>query len=79
MTVDPAVTEHHADHDGKIWHFCSASCRAKFAADPARYLAKADRPTPDEPVGAIWTCPMHPEIRRPEPGACPICGMALEP
>jgi heavy metal translocating P-type ATPase len=26
-----------------------------------------------------WTCPMHPEIRRPGPGACPICGMALEP
>ena len=27
----------------------------------------------------IWTCPMHPEIRRNEPGSCPICGMALEP
>jgi Cu+-exporting ATPase len=26
-----------------------------------------------------WTCPMHPEIRRSGPGACPICGMALEP
>src|SRR5688572_31558195 len=26
-----------------------------------------------------WTCPMHPEIRRAVPGACPICGMALEP
>ena len=26
---------------------------------------------------AEWTCPMHPEIRRPGPGACPICGMAL--
>jgi Cu+-exporting ATPase len=26
-----------------------------------------------------WTCPMHPEIRRPGPGSCPICGMALEP
>ena len=29
--------------------------------------------------GTIWTCPMHPEIRRSEPGNCPICGMALEP
>jgi len=28
---------------------------------------------------AIWTCPMHPQIERSEPGACPICGMALEP
>jgi Cu+-exporting ATPase len=39
-----------------------------------------------EPVGPAvqathteWTCPMHPEIVRPEPGSCPICGMALEP
>jgi len=29
--------------------------------------------------GAIWTCAMHPQIRLKEPGACPICGMALEP
>lgn len=27
----------------------------------------------------VWTCPMHPEIRRNGPGSCPICGMALEP
>jgi Cu+-exporting ATPase len=33
----------------------------------------------DVPPGAIWTCPMHPEIRQDHPGACPICGMALEP
>ena len=31
------------------------------------------------PAGAIYTCPMHPEVRRDHPGACPICGMALEP
>ncbi|HUD97841.1 MAG TPA: copper-translocating P-type ATPase, partial [Woeseiaceae bacterium] len=31
------------------------------------------------PAGTIWTCPMHPEVRRDKPGACPICGMALEP
>jgi P-type Cu+ transporter len=39
-------------------------------------------PTPDSriPVGSTkWTCPMHPEIVRDAPGACPICGMALEP
>ncbi len=34
---------------------------------------------PADAVAAEWTCPMHPEIRRPGPGACPICGMALEP
>ena len=31
------------------------------------------------PEGTIYTCPMHPEIRQVGPGACPICGMALEP
>ena len=31
------------------------------------------------PVGTIYTCPMHPQIRQPAPGNCPICGMALEP
>jgi Cu+-exporting ATPase len=30
-------------------------------------------------AGTIWTCPMHPQIRRDGPGQCPICGMALEP
>ena len=29
-------------------------------------------------AGVIWTCPMHPQIRRDAPGPCPICGMALE-
>jgi len=38
------------------------------------------RPAPDTPPqGTTYTCPMHPEIRRAAPGACPICGMALEP
>ena len=80
MTVDPARTQHHADHEGAPYHFCSAGCRAKFVADPAAYV----RPKPAlraEAVapGAVWTCPMHPQIRRPGPGSCPICGMALEP
>src|SRR5579872_2445390 len=78
MTVDPDKTRHHAEHDGTIWHFCSAGCRAKFIADPERYLASAASRAVVEP-GTTWTCPMHPEIRQDHPGACPICGMALEP
>ena len=78
MSVDPATTAHHADHDGKAFHFCSAGCRNKFIADPAKYLTKTTAPVP-APEGVIWTCPMHPQIRRNGPGACPICGMALEP
>jgi Cu+-exporting ATPase len=31
------------------------------------------------PAGAVYTCPMHPEIRQDRPGSCPKCGMALEP
>ncbi len=79
MMVDPHTTSHHAHHEGRPFHFCSAGCRAKFVADPARHLS--DRPDAHAPVaeGTIYTCPMHPEIRQPGPGSCPICGMALEP
>lgn len=79
MTVDPATSKHRFDHSGETFHFCSAGCRAKFAADPAKYLAKEKAPAPQMPAGTIYTCPMHPEIRQVGPGSCPICGMALEP
>ena len=36
-------------------------------------------PAPSDPPGTIYTCPMHPEVRQDHPGACPKCGMALEP
>jgi Cu+-exporting ATPase len=78
MTVDPETTPHHASHDGQDYHFCSAGCRTKFVADPQAYLGDR-RPEPEASPGAIWTCPMHPQIRRDGPGTCPICGMALEP
>lgn len=56
MKVDPATTSHHASHVGHEWHFCSDKCRAKFVADPERYLTP---PEPaDAPAGTIWTCPM---------------------
>ena len=81
MEVDPATTEHVAEHQGVVHHFCSAHCRARFTADPEAFLGGED-----EPAAAVsgaeqveYTCPMHPEIRQLGPGACPICGMALEP
>ena len=79
MSVDPATTPHVATHAGTHHYFCSAGCLAKFNADPMRYAGDAPRPTESAPEGAIWTCPMHPEVQRPGPGSCPICGMALEP
>jgi len=96
MSVDPATAKHQADHAGATYYFCSAGCRGKFVADPARFLAEpAHKPADDAhgnahhasdasppkpaPPGAIYTCPMHPQIRQDHPGNCPICGMALEP
>jgi Cu+-exporting ATPase len=79
MTVDPATSKHRFDYRGETYHFCSASCRTKFEADPASYLEKDSKPKAAVPEGTIYTCPMHPEIRQVGPGSCPICGMALEP
>ncbi|MGL9619081.1 heavy metal translocating P-type ATPase [Bradyrhizobium sp. U531] len=79
MSVDPATSKHRFDHHGETFHFCSAGCRTKFEADPGKYLAKEKAPEPEMPAGTIYTCPMHPEIRKVGPGSCPICGMALEP
>ena len=79
MSVDPTTATHIATHGGEQHYFCSAGCLAKFEADPDHYAAKDAGGDTDAPEGAIWTCPMHPEIQRPGPGSCPICGMALEP
>src|SRR3954468_4377887 len=79
MSVDPATSKHRFDYRGETYHFCSAGCRTKFAADPASYLEKNSKPKAVAPEGTIYTCPMHPEIRQVGPGSCPICGMALEP
>ncbi len=77
MTVSPETAKHKTAHHGETFYFCSGTCKAKFEADPERYLApkKAEATDPT----AIYTCPMHPEIRQIGPGSCPICGMALEP
>ncbi len=78
MSVDPTTTAHLASHGGQDYFFCSAGCRTKFIGDPMRYLNPRVEAEPAVP-GAIYTCPMHPEIRQEGPGSCPICGMALEP
>ena len=78
MNVSPAETAHHATYAGHEYHFCSDGCRRKFIDNPRDYLASSPAPS-DASVGAVWTCPMHPEVRQDHPGVCPICGMALEP
>ncbi|MEP6564716.1 MAG: heavy metal translocating P-type ATPase, partial [Mesorhizobium sp.] len=70
--------KHSLRHEGQDFYFCSAGCKAKFEAEPVKYLG--NRPEPKAmPKGTQYTCPMHPEIVRDKPGSCPICGMALEP
>ena len=95
MRVDPLTSKHRAGHEGHTYHFCRDACRTKFVTEPAKYLTPAGETpaTPvREPAtktagvapglsaaGTIYICPMDPEIRQSTPGACPICGMALEP
>jgi Cu+-exporting ATPase len=81
MKVTPGKEAGTVDHAGKRYFFCSKKCVAKFEANPATYLAPkpATAPAAAAPAGAIYTCPMHPEVRQVGPGSCPICGMALEP
>ncbi len=81
MTVDPTKDNPFVEHEGSRYEFCSSGCLGKFVADPGRYLQERD-PAPEvtaEEAGALYTCPMHPEVVQEGPGACPKCGMALEP
>ncbi|MBS0364652.1 MAG: heavy metal translocating P-type ATPase [Proteobacteria bacterium] len=84
MTVDPGSAAHRSEYRGRPYYFCSPACKSKFDADPERYASAASSPAaPAAPAvvapGTVYTCPMHPQIRRDAPGSCPICGMALEP
>jgi Cu+-exporting ATPase len=114
MTVSPERARGGSfAHGGVTYYFCSTGCRARFAADPAGWLASGPKgmgapaaaplslhrkdPPPAEPrapsrpdrarpaapadrqPAVEYTCPMHPEVRQPGPGDCPLCGMALEP
>jgi len=87
MIVNPEKAAGTVEYEGQTYYFCNPSCVEKFRADPARYLASepstaqavppATEPKPD--AIALYTCPMDPEVQRNGPGACPKCGMALEP
>jgi P-type Cu+ transporter len=79
MEVDRHTTAHRVTHDSRTYYFCSRGCREKFLASPSTYVTRVSGPSKAEPEGAIYTCPMHPQIRQVGPGFCPICGMALEP
>ena len=70
--------------NGQTYVFCSPSCLERFKRDPRRFLetssaTPAERQLSTSNAGVVYVCPMHPEVRAPPPGACPKCGMALEP
>lgn len=90
MDVNPDTAFRRHDHGGQTYFFCSQHCLEEFRIEPAKYLTHSqDQPArevapPDElshglETSRVYTCPMHPEIIRDQPGSCPICGMALEP
>jgi Cu+-exporting ATPase len=74
MTVDPASTPHHATHDGKEFHFCSASCREKFIAEPAKYI---ESPRPD--AAGSHSCGAHTRDTATAEVTDPVCGMKVDP
>ena len=89
MNVDVAKAAAIAVRDGTTYYFCCAGCAEKFKADPQKYLGGSAAPaggpqvrvaSSDANLGSrAYICPMDPEVRQDRPGACPKCGMALEP
>ena len=80
MSILPSDAVGHVDHRGHTYYFCNEGCLERFSADPEAFLSPT--PATSAPAGADtreYTCPMHPEVRQIGPGACPKCGMALEP
>src|SRR5262245_36555121 len=76
MRVMPETAAGKYDYKGKTYYFCNPRCLERFRANPEQFLGQAKK---TESSTAIYTCPMHPEVRQSGPGFCPICGMALEP
>lgn len=84
MTVQPSSAAGSHSYQGKTYYFCATSCLAKFKKDPAYYLLPSEQRAPlamPVPSGGVveYICPMDPEVLETKPGACRICGMALEP
>jgi Cu+-exporting ATPase len=80
MTIAPEDATGHVHHRGTTYYFCNPSCQGKFEAHPEHYAGGHESaPAVPGDAGIQYTCPMDPEVRQTGPGACPKCGMALEP
>jgi len=89
MEVNPEQAASSQEYAGRVYFFCCRHCWERFRAEPERYVASARPPIalkvsrrrsePPPVAEGAYTCPMHADVRRAQPGACPECGMALEP
>lgn len=90
MNVNPNENKFSYNLREITYYFCSNNCLEKFKSEPEKYTKKENHSCchtdkiittsfSKEEGAAIYTCPMHPEIREAKPGSCPKCGMALEP
>lgn len=84
MNVNPQETNLVYAYKGEKYYFCGPKCKDNFETNPGKYLnqdSNEDTQAKEEEKkgDVIYTCPMHPEIEENRPGACPKCGMGLEP
>ncbi len=83
MTIEDVNAAGVSEYNGKTYYFCSTHCKGKFDKDPEAYVGErakeAVQASIPSPKGTKYTCPMDPEVVQDKPGACPKCGMALEP
>jgi Cu+-exporting ATPase len=79
MMIEPADAVGSFEYKGQRYYFCNPSCQTRFEADPEEFLAAPTAEAIPAPPGTTYICPMDPEIHQDHPGACPKCGMALEP
>jgi Cu+-exporting ATPase len=81
MNVLPATAAGKYDYRGKTYYFCNPRCLERFRANPEQFLGlvKLEIVDSKSQISTTYVCPMDPEVRQTGPGACPKCGMALEP
>ncbi|HYO78040.1 MAG TPA: heavy metal translocating P-type ATPase [Thermoanaerobaculia bacterium] len=79
MSIDPQRAADSSTLDRTTYYFCNQRCKEKFDANPSAYLSETKPAPKPAPAGTMYVCPMDPEVRQEKPGACPKCGMALEP
>ena len=94
MNIEPENAAGKSEYNGSTVYFCSEYCKETFDKDPEKFpLEDAVHQQAEHDTGhehrdhnhhdsgskAIYICPMDPEVKQEGPGACPKCGMGLEP